>query len=416
MKKILNNDFILSIIGKTSNILFSFITLILLNRYLGATLKGEYTYILNYTTIISAIFQLGISTVYSKFKRENLEYCFETFISLSIIQFIIYAAITLIIVMITKLNRTVFWINLISIISIITTQFRYINLVENYRYNTLAVILMSILNCITMLIIYYLSKPNLMYAFIVYIIKDLFIVLMFFPKIKLNKLFKIEYIKTYKKIIIEGFLPMLANLLIILNYKIDIIMLKTLNINYYQIGLYSVGLSIAEYAWIIPDIFKDVIQKRTSKDNSIKSINFSLRISSSMIIIIFIGILIFGKFALKLLFGQEYEEAFGVMAILFIGVYSMIYYKVIGVLFIADNKSKQYFYILLLGAITNIIANLLLIPKYNIVGAAIASVVSYSIIGIAFLKKYMQFYNVKLRDILIINLDDMHNIYNYITK
>lgn len=416
MKKILNNDFILSIIGKTSNILFSFITLILLNRYLGATLKGEYTYILNYTTIISAIFQLGISTVYSKFKRENLEYCFETFISLSIIQFIIYAAITLIIVMITKLNRTVFWINLISIISIITTQFRYINLVENYRYNTLAVILMSILNCITMLIIYYLSKPNLMYAFIVYIIKDLFIVLMFFPKIKLNKLFKREYIKTYKKIIIEGFLPMLANLLIILNYKIDIIMLKTLNINYYQIGLYSVGLSIAEYAWIIPDIFKDVIQKRTSKDNSIKSINFSLRISSSMIIIIFIGILIFGKFALKLLFGQEYEEAFGVMAILFIGVYSMIYYKVIGVLFIADNKSKQYFYILLLGAITNIIANLLLIPKYNIVGAAIASVVSYSIIGIAFLKKYMQFYNVKLRDILIINLDDMHNIYNYITK
>lgn len=416
MKKLLNNDFILSVICKSANILFGFVTLILLNRYLGATLKGEYTYIINYTTIISSIFQLGISSVYSQFKRRRIENCFEIFISLSLIQFIIYCVIMLILLFIFKFNYTVMWIAIISVIAIFTTQLRYINLVENYKYNAFVVIMMAFLNSTIMLIIYCLFEKNLTYAFLVYICKDIFIILMFLRKIKIKELFKRKYFKVYLLIIKEGFLPMLSNLLIILNYKVDVIMLKNFNIDYYLIGIYSVGLSIVEYVWIIPDIFKDVIQKRTAIDNSIESINFSLRVTSFIVIIIFLGMLFFGKVALKVLFGNEYIEAFGVTLILFIGVYSMIYYKIIGTLFIADNKSKEYFLILLTGAFINVVVNTVLIPKYNIIGAAIASVISYSVIGIVFLRKYINNYNVELKDILIINSKDIKRIKEFVRK
>ena len=220
MKKLLNNDFILSIICKGANILFGFVTLILLNRYLGATLKGEYTYIINYTTIISAIFQLGISSVYSKFKRKKIDNCFEIFISLSLIQFIIYVVITIILLYIVRFNNTIMWISIISVIAILTTQFRYINLIENYKYNTFVIIVIALLNSIIMLIMYCLFEKNLTYAFLVYICKDIFIILMFFKKIKLKNLFKLEYFKVYLLIIKEGFLPMLSSLLVILNYNL----------------------------------------------------------------------------------------------------------------------------------------------------------------------------------------------------
>ena len=98
IKKIFNNDYCLSFIKKVINIVLGFLTLIFLNRYLGVTLKGEYSYILNYTTIISVIFQFGISSIYSKFKRMDIDNCYEIFISLSIIQFMLYMLISLLII------------------------------------------------------------------------------------------------------------------------------------------------------------------------------------------------------------------------------------------------------------------------------------------------------------------------------
>ena len=202
MNKLLNNDFTLSIIKKTSNIVFGFLTLILLNRYLGVTLKGEYTYIINYTVIIAAILEVGISNVYGIFKRKKIENCFEIFMSLTIIQFIIYLILALIIMAIGKFqNYMVNWICIISLTTILTSQLRYINLVEHYKYSSISVIIMAVVNFISMLAVYIICKQSLVYAFIVLIIKDLVITALLIKKINFKKLFKKEYIKFYKEII-----------------------------------------------------------------------------------------------------------------------------------------------------------------------------------------------------------------------
>lgn len=416
VKKVLNNDYCLSFIKKFINIIFGFLTLIFLNRYLGTTLKGEYTYILNYTTIISIIFQLGISTVYAKFKRKNIDDCYYIFTSISIIQFILYLIISLVILLLGNFEKNLVLIVIVSVISIFTTQIRYINLVEHYKYNSFAVVIMSLINFLAMIIVYLLFSPSIVWAFIVLIIKDLAIITLFVPKVDFKKLFKKHYFKYYKQILFAGFVPMIANLLIILNYKVDIIMLKSMDVSFSSIGLYSVGLSIAEYIWLIPEIFKDVMQKRTSKSNSLSSINFSLRISSSIVMVIYLVLLLLGKPIIGILFGSEYIGAYTVSVVLFIGVYSMIYYKIIGTLFIADNKSNQYFAILLVGTVLNIIANYYLIPKYEIIGAAIASVASYSIIGILFLIIYARSYKVSIKDVIFINKNDINLIKRFLIK
>ncbi len=110
---------------------------------------------------------------------------------------------------------------------------------------------------------------------------------------------------------------MYTTLLISINYKVDVILLKFLNINLIEIGLYTVGVSLAEYGWLIPDIFKDVMINKTAKKDDIDNMTFSLRISSTMMILVFAFIIVGGKHMLMILFGSAFIGAYSVTVIIF---------------------------------------------------------------------------------------------------
>ena len=166
--------------------------------------------------------------------------------------------------------------------------------------------------------------------------------------------------------------------------------------------------------WVVPDIFKDVVQKRTAKNNPIETVNFSLRCSSSFIIIAFIVLGLLNKQLFILLFGVEFAESFNITMILLVGAYSMIYYKIIGQLFISDGKSKQYFVILLVGVVANVVINCLSIPSWGIYGASVASVVSYNGIGIVFLWLYLRYYDVNVKEVLLVKKSDFVKIKKFV--
>ena len=134
-----------------------------------------------------------------------------------------------------------------------------------------------------------------------------------------------------------------------------------------------------------------------------------------MIAIIGIVFAICGKFFLRIFFGMEYVDSYEISTILLIGVFCMSFYKIIGQLLISDGKSKHYFLILLFGAIINVIINIVLIPNYNILGAAFASVFSYAIIGLIFLIYYIKKYNTKLSELLFVKNSDLNKVRNLIS-
>ena len=94
----------------------------------------------------------------------------------------------------------------------------------------------------------------------------------------------------------------------------------------------------------------------------------------------------------------------------------MIYYKIIGQLFISDGRSKQYFLILLIGAIANVIINYVTIPLYGIYGAVIASVVSYCGIGAVFLIMYCRCYGANIKSILFLKKSDLKKVKSVLKK
>ena len=67
------------------------------------------------------------------------------------------------------------------------------------------------------------------------------------------------------KIVPFGFISMVTTLMLTLNYRVDTLMMGYMyHIPDAEIGFYSLGVSLSEYGWLIPDAFREVLFSRTA--------------------------------------------------------------------------------------------------------------------------------------------------------
>lgn len=98
-----------------------------------------------------------------------------------------------------------------------------------------------------------------------------------------------------------------------------------------------------------------------------------------------VGVTVFAKWIVLLLYGEKYLAA--VPALSLIVWYTTFSYfgSINNIYMVAENKSKWVQVTTLVGAITNVILNALLIPGLGVVGAAMASLVTQIIANFALL-------------------------------
>lgn len=412
--KIFKNDYIFSIITKLVMVVTGFITASIVNRYLGPELKGQYTYIIDWTNLLVIIGNLGLYHSYPKNYKEKMHNAKDFYCNLFFIQFIIYLIIALTIGMIAK-NPVIIVASLIVPTQILATQMSMIVMVEKIRYRQYIQIFTMILKTIIMFIVAQISSKLIIAVFIILIFINIIQSILYFYKIKFKFNIKELSTKTTLKILKFGSYACIAELLLIINYKADVIMLKWY-VDYYQIGLYSVAISIAECIWLIPDAFKEVLFSRTARGNPINEINFTIKFNVLISIIFIIILYIFDNTILAIYSGNEYLEAKTVMKILLIGVPFMSLFKLTNPLYLSNGKQKQYCLILLVSALTNIVLNLILIPRIGINGAAIASIASFSICGLLFYIIYVKEYKITWYEPLIFNKKDVTKMNEIIIK
>lgn len=407
--EMLKNTYLISLTKKFLTVLFGMVSVIFLNRYLGPDLKGEYTYIINILSIVVVVLGLGISTIYPYYRRRYGSLYFSIFRNLVLIQFVAYVIFGIAVSLVIN-NQTVNLLCWLVPITILSTEIGYINLVENFKANAIIAIVSAFVNVLLLLLAFLLLDKNIIVALVIYAIKEaviiIFTIATMFLKKDIGEQKKMSHKEAYK-VIASGLIPMLTNLLIVINYRVDVVMLKWQNVDFYLIGLYSVGVSLAEYAWIVPDIFKEVIINKTAQNDSLKDVKFSLRNSSAILFVVFIGIVLVGKPFIVLLFGEAYRDSYFVTVIIFTGIYSMMYCKIIGALFISQGRQKFYFSVLFIGTSSNVVANYFIIPIWDIKGAAIASTFSYSVIGIIMLVSFLKRNDVTLKEVLFTTKEDV---------
>jgi len=184
-----------------------------------------------------------------------------------------------------------------------------------------------------------------------------------------------------KNLLKDSWPLMLSGIAISIYMKIDQVMIKNM-LEAKAVGNYAVAVRISEVWYFIPmaitsSVFPAIINaKKISKKLYYERLQKLYDLMVWLAIGIALPIMLLSNNIVELLFGIQYQEAAGVLQIyvwagifVFLGVASSQY-------LIAENYTKISFLRTFMGAIINITLNIILIPKFGINGAAIATVLS----------------------------------------
>lgn len=405
MKFTNNHQFKIAIISKIIISILGILSGVFINRFLGPSLKGEYTFLLNIINIFALFLNLGIYQSYPYFQRNSHDDLYNRYINLCFFQFLAYLLIFLFVMSI--INN--FYIQFILIILpqfILNRQFSFVLLVKKPNLKNFILIFNQFTFTLSVFLIYLFANRSSHYMFLIIFLREIILITIFFIIFR-NKIkpFKINFKQLWKSIKF-GIFPMLTSVLIFLNSGIDIFILK-IYVNFYEIGIYSVGVGLAAMGLLLTEAFQDILYSKTSKNDSILEIKFSIKINLYISTTIFILSLIFGQFIIEFLYGFEYRGAYWITVIFFIGNIPIIFFKLIMILFLAQGKTRLVFIIILISLCICLFLLFIFIPLYGIIGSAIAISISNLVAGLSFLIFFLKFEEVKVKDLLMIKKEDI---------
>ena len=187
-------------------------------------------------------------------------------------------------------------------------------------------------------------------------------------------------ISAIRPLIQFAFLAFMTNLIQFLSYKMDIWF-----VNYFHgkqlTGIYALGVSLAQMLWLLPSAIQSVlyafISTHTDRQLMIqRTINTTRQIAVYAISAGITGYLL-SIYLVPILFGEEFRESVQCIGLLFIGVVPFCLSMAVSGYFAGTGRVRINLYSAILGFIVCMAADLLLIPSYGILGAAIASSISY---------------------------------------
>lgn len=191
-----------------------------------------------------------------------------------------------------------------------------------------------------------------------------------------------EIDKIYIKKIISESLPLVvSSFMIAIYYNLDMVMLGYMKPGE-DVGIYSAAykiilVGIIPFTLILNSFFPSL--SKIGLKNSLEFRNimkqYSILMFSSGIIVTAI-IYFNASTIIKIVFGNEYAKAAAPLSILALNLLVISINIFFGNPLIAWGKQKQYSFAIAFGAVTNIVLNILLIPRYTYIGASLATLMA----------------------------------------
>lgn len=385
-------SFITTIFSKSLIILSNLLLTILTTHFWGAEGKGLVSILISNIAII-AIFSniLGGSSVSFYLPK------------LGISNLILPAYIWIFIISITVSITINCFINLQSIWLIIVLAFlnsAYILQLSVFTgknninlYNTFSVLL-PILQIIFIVLIKYIFKQNTINIF--YISYALALAIswisgqyLILKQLKPNQI-GFSFHAT-SKVFKYGIQTELSYLLQFLNYRLSYFFILYY-IDIQNVGLFSVGIAIAESVWTISKSISIVTYSKIINSNNSK-LNTNLTVKASKLslyssLIITIGLCALPSVLYSYIFGAEFYNIKHILYLLTPGILFISLSNIYGHYFSAIGNAKLLIIKSAIGVIFTVILSILLIPKWGITGACITASMSYLVSSIYIIFKF----------------------------
>ena len=171
------------------------------------------------------------------------------------------------------------------------------------------------------------------------------------------------------------------------------IYVDTLMIGYFltstDVGYYDCAASLSRFFWLVPNAIGTVAYPAISEyqaKNDFQAINTLVdkvtKYSACLLIFAGMAVLFFAKDIVFFIFTPEFSPAVLPLTILIIGTVTFGTLKSLGAIFAGVGRPDLTLKITAIGALGNVFLNLLLIPLYGIIGAAIATTLVHVLIVI----------------------------------
>ncbi len=177
-----------------------------------------------------------------------------------------------------------------------------------------------------------------------------------------------------------------------------------------QIAFYAVATSIAELAWYIPNSVGTVLFPRLSIATAEEIHPLTAEIARHTLFVTFLitlGLGVVGWIAVPLFYGEAYRPAIAPLLILLPGILAMAVYKVLTRNFSSRNRQQISVLASVAALVINVGLNIWLIPQMGIAGAALSSLMAYSVAGIILLFAFCRESGLPPHRVLFIRSDDL---------
>ena len=224
---------------------------------------------------------------------------------------------------------------------------------------------------------------NILRALIAYIIASLgeVIVCLIFVRERKYKILPMFNKSIFSDSIRFGIKAQVGSIFQYFNYRFDVFIVNWF-LSASAVGYYTVAVAIAELIFFIPDSLAWALFPRVSSSDTKTANKFAPQVFRHTMLLTSIAafiIFILSKPLILLVFGQKFIPSVKPLQVLLPGIVAMSLRKVTGGYLSGIGKPEYNSYCALISLGATIFLDFLLIPKIGIIGASLATTVSYTL-------------------------------------
>ncbi len=361
-------------------------------RYLGPDKFGLLSYAQSFVGLFAVVATFGLDSIVVRELLNNQKKEGEIVGTAFVLK--LFGSFVVFLLLFVAINFTSndTYTNVLVFIIAGSTIFQSFNVVDFYfqskvmsKFVVYANIISLLFSTVIKVVLILKNAPLVSFAFV--ILFDSFILacgfIYFFLKETNLKMYNLKFNKAIVNGLLKDSWPLIISGIVISIYmRIDQVMIKEMLYSG-AVGQYAAAVRISEAWYFIPivitsSLFPAIINaKQQSKELYNSRLQNLYNLMVLLAVVIALPMTFMSDWIVMLLYGEQYNEAGNVLMIhiwagvfVFVGVAS-------GKWLIAENLQIFYSIYTTIGAVLNIILNYILIGKFGIKGAAVATLISY---------------------------------------
>ncbi|QEC65827.1 hypothetical protein FRZ67_00360 [Panacibacter ginsenosidivorans] len=257
--------------------------------------------------------------------------------------------------------------------------------------------------------------------FYTFFVSGIVLIISFFLYNRREGVFGLPPVQHLKKFLQYSLTALSANVIFFLVYRIDYLFVNNSPVaTAADLGNYIQVAKLGQMLLIVPQIIASVVFPRTASGSDRQRLNHIImvmaRLFSQLFLLLFIGVLLLGKFFFIKIFGETFNAMQIPMLLLIPGIFSLSVLVLLSAYFSGKGKVKVNVQGALLALVVMVVGAWIFVPRYGIIAAAAVSTVSYAVNMGYSLYIFYKDYQVNFFDFFKWRKEDYYWIKNLLVK